>query len=57
MENFEVSCFNAKERNKAKVSLNKNGIIQFKPRKNSNSFKKFYSELLYQTSEKLTNCT
>ena len=28
-----------------------------KPGKNANIFKKSYSELLSQTSEKLTNCT
>ena len=36
---------NAKEENKAKVSLKKDGTIQFEPRENANIFEKFYSEL------------
>ena len=36
---------NSKERNKAKVSLKKDGTIQFEPRKNTNIFRKFYPEV------------
>ena len=44
---------NSKERNKAKVSLKKDGTIQFEPRKNTNIFRKFYPEVAANLVEKL----
>ena len=47
---------NAKEGNKAKISLNKDGTIQFKHRENANIFKKFYSNKFNSGTIK-NNCT
>ena len=36
---------NSKKTGQSKICLKENGVIQFKPKKNENIFKKFYSEL------------
>ena len=53
MENFKVSQLNAKEGNKAKVLLNKDGTIRLESRKIANIFKMFYSELATNLVKKL----
>ena len=46
--------FSSEEKNYSKVSLSKDGKIQFGHRENANIFKKFYSELATDLLEKLT---
>ena len=50
---LETLRMNSKNVNQSKICLKENGVMQFKPEKNANIFKAFYSELAGNLVKKL----